>query len=410
VSVLGIDRVKDFTPTHLDNWSTSGGADNFLRFIKEELIPHVNKSYPVNGDNNFWGHSLGGMFITYAMLKEPALFKSYIAVDPSMWWDKGLVTKLAASRLSALAGLNTTFYVSGRDEAGLKDMGIDTFRTVLKNNAPADLRWKVVPYPGESHSSVRLKTTYDGLRYAFDGMVGNIEFHPMNGIVLKDKPIKLWYFGDTTDVYYTTDGTLPTRHAARVKPELTLAGGGKVTYTRMAARSRYNKSTTGTFTVAAPLTPIKKPRNLLPGGFQYSYYEGDWTTWPDLKGVKPTKVGVTRGEVDIVEELPRKKDYALVVDGYLESTEDGYYMLLMDADKGTKLYLDNKLLMQWDGGYNRQTDSYIAPLQKGLHPIRIEYLHKKEDFKLRLSYLTPSRMDTKDPKPIPLSAQYRKKL
>ena len=57
VSVLNKDRNRDLTPTHMDNWKTSGGADKFLGFIKNELIPYVNKTYPSNGNNTLWGHS-----------------------------------------------------------------------------------------------------------------------------------------------------------------------------------------------------------------------------------------------------------------------------------------------------------------------------------------------------------------
>jgi len=84
VSVMGIDRNVELTPTHLDSWKGSGGADNFLGYITKELIPYINQHYPSNGDNTLWGHSLGGMFVTYAMLTVPASFKSCIAVDPSM--------------------------------------------------------------------------------------------------------------------------------------------------------------------------------------------------------------------------------------------------------------------------------------------------------------------------------------
>jgi predicted alpha/beta superfamily hydrolase len=406
VSVLGIDRGKDLTPTHLENWKTSGGGENFLRFIKEELIPYVNKTYPSNGDNLLWGHSLGGLFVTYAMLQSPATFKSYIAVDPSIWWDKNYVAKMAASKLSALAGLNTTFYVSGRDDASMKEMKVDTLEAVLKNHAPADLHWKVVSYPGESHSSVRLKTTYDGLRFSYDGLVSNIEFHPMNGLMAKGKPVEIWYFDDSTNVRYTTDGTMPTRGSAKVQPELILTHGAKVTYTRLTQRSRYDKSTTGNFLETTPLRPTPKPRKLVPGGFQYSYYEGDWDTWPNLKDIKPSKTGVTDKNFDL-DQLPRKKDYALLIEGFMEATEEGYYIFILEADKGTKLYLGNRLLMTWDGGYTRRADSYIVPLQKGFYPVRIEYLHKKEDFKIRVGLLTPSRIDTKDPQPIPDAVQYR---
>jgi hypothetical protein len=124
--------------------------------------------------------------------------------------------------------------------------------------------------------------------------------------------------------------------------------------------------------VTTSLRPVAKRRKLTPGGFQYSYYEGYWNTWPDLRGIKPNKTGITDHNFDL-DQLPRKKDYALVVEGFLEATEEGYHIFLLEGDKGTKFYLGNRLLMQWNGGYIRRSNSYIAPLVKGFlsHPDRI---------------------------------------
>jgi predicted alpha/beta superfamily hydrolase len=405
VSVLGIDRNKDLTPTRLEGWKTSGGADKFLGFIKDELIPYVNQTYPSNGDNTLWGHSLGGMFVMYAMLKEPTTFKSYIAVDPSMWWDKCYVPKMAATKLPALADLNATLFISGREGQDLKGMKIDTMDIVLKKMAPVNLTWKLAVYPEESHSSIRLKSIYDGLKYTYAGLTNNIEFHPMNGLVLKDKPIKIWYFDDTTKVRYSLDGRSPTISSPKVQPEITVTGPARVTYKRFSRRSNYDKSMTGNFTIAEPLRPLAKQKNVKPGGFNYSYYEGDWDIWPELKNLKPVKTGITDKDFDI-DNLPRKKNYALVIDGLLEAKEEGYYLFYLEADKNSKLYLGNKLLIQWDGNYTRRGYTYILPLSKGFHPFRIEYLHKNEDFKLRMNYLTPSTIDTKNLVPIPSDVQY----
>jgi len=65
------------------------------------------------------------------------------------------------------------------------------------------------------------------------------------------------------------------------------------------------------------------------------------------------------------------------------------------------------LLIQWEGSYSSRTCSYILPLQKGFYPFRLEYLHRNEDFKLRLSYLTPGTLESKNPVPIPNDLQYR---
>lgn len=405
VSIMGIDRNKDLTPTRLEGWKTSGGGDKFLAFIKDELIPYINKTYPSNGDNTLWGHSLGGMFAMYAMLKEPATFKSYIAVDPSMWWDKCYVVKMAANKLPALAGMNTTLFVSGRDGQGLKEMKIDTFDIVLKKAAPPDLSWKLTGYPDETHSSIRLKTTYDGLKFIYAGLTGNIEFHPMNGLVLKDKPIHVWYFDDTTKVRYTLDGSVPKMTSAKAQQEILLTGPARVTYKRFTRRSNYDRSVAGNFTTVEPLRPLSRQKNIKPGGFSYSYFDGDWETWPDLKGVTPAKTGITDKDFDI-DKLPRKTNYALVIDGLLEAKEEGYYIFVLEADKNSRLYLGNRMLMQWDGNYTRRTSSYILPLSKGFYPLRVEYLHKKEDFKLRISYLTPSIMNTKNPVAIPPDLQF----
>ena len=406
VSVIGIDRNRELTPTQLDNWKYSGGGDDFLGFIKNELIPHIDRMYPSNGDNTLWGHSLSGMFAVYAMLKEPTLFKSIIAADPSIWWDRSLVAKIASERLSSLAGKNTTLYVSARAGSVMHEMRIDTLETVLKQHAPSDLSWKVAVYPEESHSSIRLKTTYDGLKFAYAGLTSNLEFHPMNGIVLKNKPIELWYFEDTTRVRYTLDGSLPQITSGKVQPSITLSGPGTVTYRRFSTRSTHDKITTGNFVSGEVLRPTSKPKAVKPGGFQYSYYEGDFDAWPDLTNVKPDKTGiVSSGDFDI-DKLPRKKNYALVVNGFIESREEGYYLILLDADKDTKLYLGGKQLIQWDGNYQRRSNSFIVPLAKGFYPLRIEYLHKNADFKLMMSYLTPSTMKTLNPQPVPAQLQY----
>jgi len=296
VSVLGIDRNIELTPTVLKSWNApTGGADKFLAYLKDELIPHVNKHYPSNGDNTLWGHSLGGMFVMYALVKEPTIFKSYISVDPSLWWDHCYVPKMAAAKLPALTSSNITLFISGREGPTFHEMKIDTMELVLKKTAPANLNWKVVAYPGETHSSIRLKTVYDGLKFTYDGYSTGIEFLPMNGMVLKDKPYKIWS-DDTVRVHYTLDGSIPTAASPKVQRAVTVTGPATVTYKRIGNRSTYDKVTTGHFIAEKMPAPVAKLTNAKPGGLRYSYYESDQDNWPDLKTLKPLKTGVTRVE------------------------------------------------------------------------------------------------------------------
>lgn len=405
VSILGIDRNKDLTPTHIDGWNTSGGAAQFLGFIKEELIPYINQKYPANGDNTIWGHSLGGLFVVNAMLMQPNTFKSYIAVDPSLWWDNNYIQKIAAFKLSAWKDPAITLFMSGREGKEGETMKIDAMDIILKKNAPAGLTWKSIRYPEETHSSVRFKSTYDGLKFSYGWLSNGVDFHPQNGIVLKNKPITLWYFGDTTRVRYTIDGTDPTLGASRIQAEFDINDAAKVKVKQFSNRARYDKMKTGDFITGKTLAPISKPKNLQPGGFHYNYYEGEFNKAEDLKNKTPQQTGITNAEFD-VNKLPRKNNFALVIEGALEAKEEGYYGFALEAGKGSKLYLNNQLLIQSEGSDSGTPNSYIIPLTKGFYKFRLEYLHKNEYSKLKLSYLTPSIMKTKQAIPIPLDLQF----
>jgi predicted alpha/beta superfamily hydrolase len=376
VSVLGIDRNKDLTPTHADDWTTSGGGTNFLHFLRDELIPYINKNFPSNGDNTLWGHSLGGLFVINAWLNEPATFKSYIAVDPSLWWDHGYIRKIAPDKLPSLAVSNTTLFVSGRTGREGETMKITDFDTLLTRHAPAGLKWKVVQYPDETHSSIRLKSTYDGLKFSFGWNKSKIDFHPMNGIIIKGEPIQVWSFGDSSHLRYTLDGTAPTPSSPAVGDQVLLDDAATLTITQFTNRARYNKSKTGVFKTGTPLKASSKGKP----DTHYAYYEED--------SIKPKQEGIVKDKLT----LPRKSNYSLIVDGWMEAKEAGYYIFVLNADTGSKLYLDKQELILCNGGYYDDTYTCIVPLKKGFYPYKIIFHHQNPDIGLKLTYLAPSTL------------------
>jgi len=408
VSVMGIDRNAELTPSHLDDWKGSGGAKDFLEFITAELIPHINKNYPSNGDNALWGYSLSAMFVIYAMLNKPTEFKSYIAVDPSCWWDNCLIPKMAASKLPGLHRIDATLFIGGRDTTGWRDMKIDSMVSVLKNAAPTSLHWKAVSYPGESHSSVRLKATYDGLKYTYEGFTSDIEVYPQGGIVAKHQPFIIWCFADTGRLHYTLDGTVPTEVSPKAQRDITIDSTATVVYKHFGNRSRYDKTVTRKYTQGEVLKPVSRPKKVSPGGFGYAYYEMAGAERVDLKLSKPIKSGFMDKDFN-PDSLHHKANYAFVIDGFIETKEDGYYMFFMAAGKGAKLYLGNRLLIDWDENFNGDSYSFKVPLAKGFYPIRIEYFDQKEQFRFMLRYLMPSTMASGDSTPVPFELQYGKK-
>jgi predicted alpha/beta superfamily hydrolase len=407
VGVSNVDRDRDLTPTHVADNKTSGGADKFLGFLKNELIPYVNKIYPSNGVNTIFGHSFGGLFVTYALLNDPQVFKSYIAADPSFWWDKNYINKVATDKLAGLANLNRTLYISGREGQPYAGMGIVSMDSIFKTKAPAGFIWKDQAYPNETHGSVRLKSMYDGLKFTYAGFGGKAPlFHPMNGTVLKDKPFKVWYFDDTSRVRYTVDGSEPTLGSSKISNEITMSGPGVLKVKRFSNRDSYDSTRTGNFKEGT-FPALTKVRGIKPGGFHYAYYEGQWNKLPDFKTLKPVKTGITDSTFNI-DKFPRQNNFGLLIEGYMQVQEDGYYLFGLDSDDGSKLYFNNQLLIDFDGLHGSgDGKSYILPLQKGFYPIRIEYFQKDGGRKLDLKYLPPPNK-LREPISIPLSLQYSK--
>ncbi|BAU52316.1 alpha/beta hydrolase-fold protein [Mucilaginibacter gotjawali] len=408
VGIINTDRNRDLTPTHVNDTKTSGGADKFLAFIKNELIPYVDKKYPTDGDNAIFGHSFGGLFVMHALLNEPHVFTSYIAADPSFWWDKGFMVREAANKMPAIANLRRTLYMTGRDD-DLIGMGIPPMDTLLRKYAPADLVWKLTAYTGETHGSVRLKSMYDGLKYIYGGYnTKSPGFHPANGTLLKDKPITLLNFNDTTRLRYTLDGSEPLLTSAKMGKELTLTGPARVTVKLFSNRDKYNKIAVGDFKIGAPWPAHSKVKNIKPGGFHYNYYEGEWDKLPDFSTLTPVKSGIADSAFDL-NKLPRQNNFALLFDGWMEVKEEGYYLFGLASDDGSRFFINNQKLLDNDGLHDLSgLKSYIVPLQKGFYPIRLEYFQKDGGKDLKLIYLIPSTINTKHPTPIPLELQYSK--
>ena len=86
-------RVRDYTPTSNPKWKfETGGAKAYLDFIKDEAIPFIEGQYRIDSDRRMIvGHSLGGLFGTYALLEEPNLFADYILTSSSLWFHEEVI-------------------------------------------------------------------------------------------------------------------------------------------------------------------------------------------------------------------------------------------------------------------------------------------------------------------------------
>ncbi len=65
VGLPNTDRTRDLTPalsTPDERFPTAGGADTFLSFIADELVPFIDENYRTAPYRILIGHSFGGLF------------------------------------------------------------------------------------------------------------------------------------------------------------------------------------------------------------------------------------------------------------------------------------------------------------------------------------------------------------
>jgi predicted alpha/beta superfamily hydrolase len=130
-----------------------GGSEAFRKFLRDELMPQVKKRYRTANETAIVGESLAGLFVVETFLLEPDLFDTYIAFDPSLWWNNQKLVKDAANRLRARSTLEKTLYFASSDEKGIAEI-TEQFSTILGKNAPSGIHWHYERMPEEKHSTI----------------------------------------------------------------------------------------------------------------------------------------------------------------------------------------------------------------------------------------------------------------
>lgn len=161
VIVVGIpntERRRDMTgPTRFAADSAIatrvGGSAAFRGFIRDELIPVIETRYRTTKERAIVGESLAGLFIVETFLAEPSLFKHYIALDPSVWWNGGALVDAARVHLSEFDAAPRTLYLA---TANVPEITAGTARLAefLSDRPPRGLTWVYAPRPDLTHATI----------------------------------------------------------------------------------------------------------------------------------------------------------------------------------------------------------------------------------------------------------------
>ena len=185
VNNYGGNYIRDFTPSHSQiDWrgqedtslDVSGGGKQFLQFLEQELIPHIDESYRTKTYRTIFGNSYAGLMILQSFLTQPQVFQNFIVASPNLWWNNKEIMGSAASFLERKPGARASIYVANAEPTAassrlhkllVADSAI--FADQFKKSASPGLYVDNVRFEGEDRKSVPFVALYHGLLHAFDG-------------------------------------------------------------------------------------------------------------------------------------------------------------------------------------------------------------------------------------------------
>lgn len=189
----GENRTRDLTTSTVQTRrgaaynQETGGAENFTRFIENELIPHIESSYPATDYRTLIGHSYAGLFTINMLLNHPGVFANYLAIDPSLDWDNQKLLKHSEKLLGTedYSGKSLFMSLGGQLHMQNSDITIENviqdsseytlfarsniqFSKAVTENRQNGLNYQWKFYEQDLHGTISLPSIRDGLIFLFD--------------------------------------------------------------------------------------------------------------------------------------------------------------------------------------------------------------------------------------------------
>ena len=120
-------------------------------------------------------------------------------------------------------------------------------------------------------------------------------------------------------------------------------------------------------------------------GVHYEFYDGLFPSIPDYSILQSVMQGIVE-KVDLnLVNTSEKRSYSIVYSGYIQFPKAGLVRMGIGSDDGSKLYLNNNMVIDNDLAHGFQALTRWVRVPRGLVPFRVEYIEVGGDRGLELS-------------------------
>jgi acid phosphatase type 7 len=248
------------------------------------------------------------------------------------------------------------------------------------------LIFKAIDHEGRLIDAFQMEKNKD--KFKIVKMPPGVKIETTGPVFEKSTIISLSAAMDDLMIYYTIDGTEPTSKSSRYSQPIIL---DKTCTLRARAYTKYGMQSRITQQSVRKMAPqIATKKDDFAKGLQYAYYEGEWTHIPDFSKMQPVKTGFI-SQLNL-SDIPHREDhFGLVIEGFVDIAETGIRTFYINSDDGSKLYINDELLIDHDGDHSAMSKTSQTILAKGKHKIKIEYMEFKGSQHLQAGYLDSNK-------------------
>ena len=368
VGVLNTNRNRDMWSHEIEGLANTSdhGAENFMNFFTEELIPFVDQNYRTTKHRTVYGRSGAGHFVTYCLLANPDLFEDYLVSSPVIGFSDNRLLTWAEDFFRVRTSLPKSFFIYyGDTDYNSVVERIPRLETIIRDNTPEGFKWGVKRVAG-GHGPP--ESLHELLRMLYSDWtpVARPVIKPSRGEMLEGDSIIVRIDGTEDSIFYTLNGDEPTRSSPRYSAPITIFKS-----TIIKAKSIHGDLQEGSTSSAEFLTvdkhrPAQDVTDIKPG-LKYTYFEKQTFNVPDTIPEPPKKAGIMPS-IDIgLRE--RDQFYILQFDGFIKIPQSGRYRWTIISNASIVL-LDDQLISS-DHGLEPSEKILEMCLEKGFHSIRI---------------------------------------
>lgn len=200
---------------------------------------------------------------------------------------------------------------------------------------------------------------------------------PVDQYFNKEIEVSLTSHTKDAKIYYTTDGSKPDKTSLKYKRPITIQKSSILRVIAMKDGHVSSEESTSKYESIEKLD-----------GVQYKYYESRWAMLPDFINLTPLSVGVVQ-KFTLEGLKSRGSDFGLVMHGYLDIKSSGDYTFFASTNDGSKLFINNREIINNDGAHATIEKSGKVYLEKGEHLIELRYFQAGAGKEIKVSWSSP---------------------